>query len=121
MIRRPPISTRTDTFFPYTTRFRSIRVLSGQHLEQRGLAHAVCADDADDRAARHREADALVQRAVTELLGEVVDLDHHIAEARAGWDVQLLGLAALLVFLRGEFFKRLDACFRSEERTSELQ
>src|SRR3546814_18502934 len=25
MIRRPPISTRTDTLFPYTTRFRSIR------------------------------------------------------------------------------------------------
>src|SRR3546814_11689290 len=23
MIRRPPISTRTDTLFPYTTRFRS--------------------------------------------------------------------------------------------------
>src|SRR3546814_18614102 len=30
MIRRPPISTRTDTLFPYTTLFRSI--------EQRGLA-----------------------------------------------------------------------------------
>src|SRR3546814_9249693 len=25
MIRRPPISTRTDTLFPYTTRFRSRR------------------------------------------------------------------------------------------------
>src|SRR3546814_5405569 len=25
MIRRPPISTRTDTLFPYTTHFRSIR------------------------------------------------------------------------------------------------
>src|SRR3546814_10285621 len=25
MIRRPPISTRTDTHFPYTTLFRSIR------------------------------------------------------------------------------------------------
>src|SRR3546814_20609858 len=25
MIRRPPISTRTDTLFPYTTLFRSIR------------------------------------------------------------------------------------------------
>src|SRR3546814_9929933 len=25
MIRRPPRSTRTDTLFPYTTRFRSIR------------------------------------------------------------------------------------------------
>src|SRR3546814_5283311 len=27
MIRRPPISTRTDTLFPYTTLFRSARVL----------------------------------------------------------------------------------------------
>src|SRR3546814_1132211 len=27
MIRRPPISTRTDTLFPYTTLFRSIRVV----------------------------------------------------------------------------------------------
>src|SRR3546814_3897693 len=26
MIRRPPISTRTDTLFPYTTRFRSLLV-----------------------------------------------------------------------------------------------
>src|SRR3546814_3706626 len=30
MIRRPPISTRTDTLFPYTTLFRSLRV--GDHL-----------------------------------------------------------------------------------------
>src|SRR3546814_12970654 len=27
MIRRPPRSTRTDTLFPYTTLFRSVRVL----------------------------------------------------------------------------------------------
>src|SRR3546814_2136641 len=27
MIRRPPISTRTDTLFPYTTLFRSLREL----------------------------------------------------------------------------------------------
>src|SRR3546814_4060218 len=33
MIRRPPRSTRTDTLFPYTTLFRSIR--SGAH---RGMA-----------------------------------------------------------------------------------
>src|SRR3546814_10765118 len=31
IIRRPPISTRTDTLFPYTTLFRS---LCGLHLEQ---------------------------------------------------------------------------------------
>src|SRR3546814_14755506 len=30
MIRLPPRSTRTDTLFPYTTLFRSVR---GQHLE----------------------------------------------------------------------------------------
>src|SRR3546814_8188365 len=29
MIRRPPRSTRTDTLFPYTTLFRSLRVLPG--------------------------------------------------------------------------------------------
>src|SRR3546814_14493883 len=29
MIRRPPISTRTDTLFPYTTLFRSRRVGRG--------------------------------------------------------------------------------------------
>src|SRR3546814_4860064 len=29
MIRRPPRSTRTDTLFPYTTLFRSIRSASG--------------------------------------------------------------------------------------------
>src|SRR3546814_15246154 len=30
MIRRPPRSTRTDTLFPYTTLFRSIRRKSGR-------------------------------------------------------------------------------------------
>src|SRR3546814_16910476 len=30
MIRRPPRSTRTDTLFPYTTLFRSRRLLAGQ-------------------------------------------------------------------------------------------
>src|SRR3546814_5228578 len=31
MIRRPPRSTRTDTLFPYTTLFRSKRVVDGVH------------------------------------------------------------------------------------------
>src|SRR3546814_5369105 len=38
MIRRPPISTRTDTLFPYTTLFRSVRArprVAGQ-LDQAG-------------------------------------------------------------------------------------
>src|SRR3546814_4838676 len=36
MIRRPPRSTRTDTFFPYKTLFRSCRV---------ALSHMVCSED----------------------------------------------------------------------------
>src|SRR3546814_9754081 len=30
MIRRPPIATRTDTLFPYTTLFRSTRIIDRQ-------------------------------------------------------------------------------------------
>src|SRR3546814_5619368 len=38
MIRRPPISTRTDTLFPYTTLFRSpdfLRATAGRHGRHR--------------------------------------------------------------------------------------
>src|SRR3546814_14251680 len=31
MIRRPPRSTRTDTLFPYTTLFRSVRAQAARH------------------------------------------------------------------------------------------
>src|SRR3546814_11377409 len=35
MIRRPPISTRTDTLFPYTTLFRSRAALHCRHVDRR--------------------------------------------------------------------------------------
>src|SRR3546814_5048426 len=40
MIRRPPRSTRTDTLFPYTTLFRSVRNPGGQCplVDQRNLS-----------------------------------------------------------------------------------
>src|SRR3546814_20555087 len=34
MIRRPPRSTRTDTLFPYTTLFRSVRSIDGTQIRQ---------------------------------------------------------------------------------------
>src|SRR3546814_6360556 len=37
MIRRPPISTRTDTLFPYTTLFRSLCYFGAQLLFVLGL------------------------------------------------------------------------------------
>src|SRR3546814_9696845 len=34
MIRRPPRSTRTDTLVPYTTLFRSLRILEPRHRQR---------------------------------------------------------------------------------------
>src|SRR3546814_17169926 len=54
MIRRPPRSTRTDTLFPYTTPFRSVR--RSQHRTQRVRAfHAVGAADAEFQPAVDRD------------------------------------------------------------------
>src|SRR3546814_7710965 len=41
MIRRPPISTRTDTLFPYTTLCRSLDTLASDRLEARGVVTLV--------------------------------------------------------------------------------
>src|SRR3546814_4097794 len=76
MVRRPPISTRTDTLFPYTTLFRSLRREArcarfgfagpARRAVQRILAPEI--DERSDQAARGRHAtDALEQPA------------HHIA------------------------------------------
>src|SRR3546814_19349296 len=57
MIRRPPRSTRTDTLFPYTTLFRSVRKV-GEHL----LAFVHSRDDVKfgDAAMRDLGADERV-------------------------------------------------------------
>src|SRR3546814_12025065 len=62
MLRRPPRSTRTDTLFPYTTLFRSLRpgrvlevtvigvvllllaIFTGQYVEEMGLGDALTLD-----------------------------------------------------------------------------
>ena len=61
----------------------------GDHLEQRGLAGAVRADDADDAAGRQVEVQAVDQQRVAEALAQVLGLDHDVAEARARRDVDL--------------------------------
>src|SRR3546814_3128999 len=57
MIRRPPRSTRTDTLFPYTTLFRSVRA----------QLRRTCGGDADAGA---RRAAALVERGDRRRRGE---------------------------------------------------
>src|SRR3546814_6856336 len=55
MIRRPPRSTRTDTRFPYTTRFRSGERdrAAEQHAEQRRLMARGAPRKAGDRSEEH--------------------------------------------------------------------
>src|SRR3546814_14468379 len=58
MCRRPPRSTRTDTFFPYTTRFRSVMRAGGDPADP-AQALAVCDFPAEmlaDPALRSEEA-----------------------------------------------------------------
>src|SRR3546814_19175643 len=41
MIRRPPRSTRTDTLFPYTTLFRSVRLARAQAQGSHSVWHSL--------------------------------------------------------------------------------
>src|SRR3546814_13811756 len=62
MIRRPPRSTRTDTLFPYTTLFRSLRFPAAPDGGA-GLSYIVPADDLCRAARKRRRGDPCDQRA----------------------------------------------------------
>src|SRR3546814_6306249 len=80
MKRRPPISTRTDTLFPYTTLFRSHNA--------RGLAHLLAADHhavvavafgADGDVELHPVVDVIGLR-LAEVPGKAGSADHRAGE-----------------------------------------
>src|SRR3546814_2730121 len=79
MIRRPPITTRTDTLFPYTTLFQSARVELGA-----AALHVV------DQAARGRNKDVGAAAQVVDLrahAGATVDGGHvEVQVAAVGLD-----------------------------------
>ncbi|KMS64631.1 hypothetical protein BVRB_018280, partial [Beta vulgaris subsp. vulgaris] len=76
----------------------AVRLLHAlQHAEQRRLAGAVGADDADDGAGRHLEAQVVDQHAVAEALADVLELDDLIAQALGHGDEDLVRHVALLV------------------------
>src|SRR3546814_7410433 len=61
MIRRPPRSTRTDTLFPYTTRFRSVPIdRLVQELQE--VAEAELIDARGDLLAQRQHAHADVRQ-----------------------------------------------------------
>ena len=109
-----------------------IRLLQAHDgLEQRGLAHAVRADDADDAVARQGERQILDQRAAVEALVEVVHLHDLVTQARRGRDLNffevellvLLGLGRhLLVALQTSLVLRLASlCTGANPRELFLQ
>ena len=67
---------------------------AGEHAEQRRLARAVRADDADDAGRRQRERQVVDQQVVAVALREVLGLDHHVAEPLAGGDGDLEPVAS---------------------------
>src|SRR3546814_6132696 len=97
MIRRPPRSTRTDTLVPYTTLFRSLRLLVDSRPREQQL----------DCALHHRQwraqlvADVGVELAVTlhhlgEALGVIVERGCKLADLVLGeMRGQLVGLHAV--------------------------
>src|SRR3546814_7279680 len=97
MIRRPPRSTRTDTLFPYTTRFRSLGL---------GVVTVHVGDEVDRDLLRARLLALTVVGAGTEELLHGVD--------HGGDPLVALGLA-----LREQV--EVVGLGRSEEHTSELQ
>src|SRR5690606_26293170 len=66
------------------------RLQPDDRLEQRGLADAVRADDADDAVARQRERQPVDEEPVAEALAQVGRLDDDRAQARARRDLDLL-------------------------------
>src|SRR3546814_15201420 len=75
MIRRPPRSTRTDTLFPYTTRFRSANIsLKPIH----GIGGDITADQMDvvaDLAERYSFGEVRVTHAQNVVLPHVLKAD----------------------------------------------
>src|SRR3546814_10560765 len=95
MIRRPPRSTRTDTLFPYTTLFLSLRDREGERVHH--------ADEGNDAAGLAVEADGFADAAHRAPIG---------ADAAAA-----AGEPDILVPRADDAFEAV----RSEEHTSELQ
>src|SRR3546814_15146844 len=90
MIRRPPRSRRTDTLFPYTTRFRSVRVKSVSMGE---IDHAFARQTVE--AVAHR------CHADPELIGDLRRLQSAAGRPAARHQPALDGLISRLEDMRG--------------------
>src|SRR3546814_3243717 len=126
MIRRPPRSTRTDTLFPYTTLFRSVRqveVVLLDHVEDQAIA-VVARLDAVDLAVELVRELGDVGEVLQALLRRVLRHRQGVLGAfQVGAQHLDRALFAILgdVGLHGRHPVAEEDVDRSEEHTSELQ
>ncbi len=80
-------------------------LLAGDQLEQRGLACAVGADDADDGARRDVHAEVVNQQTVAKGLGHILELNDAAAQTLGHRNEDFLRFVALLVFVVAQLFK----------------
>src|SRR3546814_3717634 len=106
MIRRPPRSTRTDTLFPYTTRFRSLE------FQRRGVR-----GNLGRRVVDRRQVESEHQHACN---GHRADgADHLPSSSRSSTGTS--SSAMIASSSAPTCFQRTMPSARSEEHTSELQ
>ena len=87
-------------------------LLAGDHAEQRRLAGPVRADHADDPGRRQRERELVEEQAIAEALREALCLDHEVAEARAGRDVDLDLVESHILLVGEELFVGAESRLR---------
>src|SRR3546814_17778078 len=96
MLRRPPISTRTDTLFPYTTLFRSLdekeRMLGaiGHDLRTPLAALRVRIESVDDDNDRQRMAETIAE--MNRTLDDILSLARLGRPSEPPTDVDLTAL-----------------------------
>src|SRR3546814_5657634 len=131
MILRPPRSTRTDTLFPYTTRFRSKTVSSHppsmgsvyrvpmEHMAEQPFIVVSQSGKSPDLLASAevaREAGAIVIAIVNDENSPLVRLADIVMPLRAGPERSVAATNSFIATLAA--FAQI---MRSEEHTSELQ
>ena len=85
-------------------------LLTDDHAEERRLPRAVGPDHADDAARRQAEREVLHQQVVAVPFANALCLHDELAQARPGWEVELLQLLrAPLPVLAEKVFVRRDA------------
>src|SRR3546814_9091753 len=89
MIRRPPRSTRTDTLFPYTTLFRSVKkefgvpVITDVHEPWQAAPVAEVADILQLPAFLARQTDLVVALAQTQRVVNIKRSEEHTSELQS--------------------------------------